>query len=301
MSVARPVYPGASMMVTRRVRLRTFLLRPGKRTNEIVGYVLATMSEKWGVRVIAVDVMSNHWHVVVSDPDGKIVDFKRDCHSFISRAVNAVHGEFEGIWSSSQPSRVECEEPADVIDRIAYTMANPVEAGLVMHGSSWPGLRMAWPSKPKTFKRPMKFFVGEEKGGRWPKEAVLELHRPPGYDELSDEDLAAVVNGAIHDREDLFRAKHKREGQAFLGRRQVLRQSRHTRPSSKEPRFGISPKVACKDKWRRIERLRADKEWLRSYGAARKRYLAGERDVEFPYGTYQMVVQWGARCARPPD
>ena len=144
MSLARPVFKEASLMLTRRVRQRCFLLRPCKRTDEIVGYVLACMSLKWNVRVHAFVVMSNHWHVVLTDPDGNIVDFKRDCHSFIARALNAHHDdEYEALWSSSESSQVECEEPSDLIGKIAYTMANPVEAGLVKYGSSWPGLRMA--------------------------------------------------------------------------------------------------------------------------------------------------------------
>jgi putative transposase len=288
-------------MLTRRVRGRTFLLRPDKRTNQLVGYVLAVMAKKWRIRLIAVDVLSNHWHVVLADDHGTIVDSQRDCHSFIARALNAGHGEFEAVWSSDPPSRVSAEEPDDLVSQIAYTMANPVEAGLVMYGSSWPGLRAAWPAKPKTFKRPSYFFRGEEKGGSWPKSATLELCRPDGYDELSDEELAGIVESAIFKREERFRRQFKRAGRPFLGRREVLRQSRHARATSRETRFGISPRVACKNKWRRIERLRANQDWQQAYEVARAKFVAGDRDAEFPYGTYQMCVQWGARCAAPPD
>jgi len=288
-------------MLTRRVRGRTFLLRPSKRTNQLVGYVLAVMADKWRIRLFAATVLSNHWHVVLADDHGTIVDFQRDCHTFIARALNAGHGEFEAVWSSDSPSRVTAEQPDDLIEQMAYTMANPVEAGLVMHGSSWPGLRRAWPAKATKFKRPGFFFRGQEHGGVWPKVATLELSRPDGYEELSDQELAGVVGAAADEREERFRAKAKREGKGFLGRRAILRQSRHGRPTSREPRFGISPKVACKDKWRRVERLNSDKDWHRAYAVSCAAFLAGDRDVVFPYGTYQMVVQWGARCASPPD
>ena len=130
-------------MLTRRVRGRVLLLRPGKRTNQIVGYVVAVMEKRWNLKVHAIDVMGNHWHLVLTDPDGNVVEFQRDCHQFIARALNAHHGDFESMWASEPTSRVECEEPSDVIGKIAYTMANPVEAGLVRYGSSWPGLRRA--------------------------------------------------------------------------------------------------------------------------------------------------------------
>ena len=90
-------------------------------------------------------VLSNHHHALVTDPEGRICDFTRDCHAFIARAANAAHGDFEGFWSSEQTSHVTCVEPSDLVAKIAYAMANPVEACLVKHGRSWPGVRVAWP------------------------------------------------------------------------------------------------------------------------------------------------------------
>jgi len=81
----------------------------------------------------------------------------------------------------------------------------------------------------------------------------------------------------------------------------VLRQSRHARPRTREPRGGNSPRVACTDKWRRIERLRSNRAWLEAYNASRERFAAGDLVAEFPYGTYKMRVQCGVRCARAPD
>ena len=70
MSAARPVFKRVKLMLTRSVRGRAFLLRPSKRTNRIVGYVVAVMQAKWNIRIHA---MSNHWHVVLTDPDGNVV------------------------------------------------------------------------------------------------------------------------------------------------------------------------------------------------------------------------------------
>jgi hypothetical protein len=299
-SNARPIFADVTLMLTRRVAGRQFLLRPGRRVNQIIGYVVAVMQAKWNISLHAMDVLSNHHHQVCTDADGNIARFQQDCHSFITRALNAHHGEFESMWSNVQGSRVECEEPADIVDKIAYTMANPVEAGLVRHGHSWPGLRRAWPSKPMVFKKPKKFFRGEDEGGVWPDEAVLELSRPPGYDHLTDDELAALILGAIDEREERFRAEHDADGRPFLGRRAVLRQSRYDRPRTREPRFGISPKVACRNKWRRIERLRANQHWSAAYRRAMARWRAGARDVVFPMGTYKMRLLHGVMCADSP-
>jgi len=287
-------------MLTRRVRGRTFLLRPSKRVNQLVRYVVAVMVRKWRMKLHAITVLSNHWHLCLSDPEGNVVDFQRDCHSFVARGLNAGHGEFESVWSSGATSRVECEEPEDLVGKIAYTMANPVEACLVRRGGSWPGVRHAWPSKPRVIRKPRWFFRGEEQGGVWPESIELELSRPPGYEELADEELAAVIGAAIEAREEKLRRTHDRKKNRFLGRKAVLAQRRHSRAATREPRFGMSPKVACRNKWRRIERLAANKRWLARYTEARRRWCAGERDVEFPAGTYKMRVEHGVMCTSGP-
>jgi hypothetical protein len=300
-SAARPIFENISLMLTRRVRQRVFLLRPSKRVNQIVSYVVAVKAKRWNIHLHGICVLSNHWHVCLTDPDGNIVGFQRDCHTFIARALNGSHSDFESVWASGQQSsRVECEMPSDLIAKIAYTMANPTESALVRNGHSWPGLRRSWPSEPRVIPKPARFFRGADAGGVWPDEATLEFVRPPGYEQLSDDELGAVVRGAIARREETFRNIHDANGRKFLGRAAILRQSRYHSPQTYEPRFGISPKVACEDKWRRIERLRANKLWGIAYKAALATWRFGVRDVVFPAGTYRMRVLHGVTCAAAP-
>ena len=101
-SLARPVYKNAQLMITRRIHGREFRLRPCEKVNAILRYVLAVVAERTGVRLHAVMVMSNHWHVCLSDPEGRVCEFTRDCHSFIARMVNAAHGEVESIWAMNE-------------------------------------------------------------------------------------------------------------------------------------------------------------------------------------------------------
>ena len=287
-------------MLTRRVRGRTFLLRPSPETNRLIAYVLAVVARKWRMRIVAVIAMSNHWHVVLMDDEGNIVDFTRDCHSFIGRALNACYQETESVWSSTRPNRVEAVGAEDFLAQIAYTMANPVESCLVAHGKSWPGLRRSWPSKPKLYRRPDHFFSAEEKGGDWPKEAALVLYRPDGYEHLSDEELAKLVTRTIREREQRFRDQHRKQGRHFLGRRAILRQSRHARPTSPPKHSDRVPTIACRDPELRQQRLQTDREWRIAYTDSFRRWQRGERDVLFPPGTYLMRVRHNVRCAEPP-
>lgn len=300
MSKARPVYKDTDLMLTRRIRGRVFLLTPSKRLNNLIRYVVAVFASNWDIDVYAMTAMSNHWHVCLGDRHGNIVKFQRDCHSFIARGLNASKGEFESIWDDRQGSRVECEEPNDLMGRIAYTMANPVEAGLVRYGSSWPGVRHCWPRKPIVAAKPTKFFRSVEQGGEWPMTAELTFARPPGYDGLSNDELAAIIKLAVETREAKFRLEHDAKKLPFLGREKVLAQSRYASPSTKETRFGISPRIACHDKWKRIERLELRQQWEPIYSQIRDKWIAGESDVLFPYGTYKLRVEQGVPCMPAP-
>jgi len=262
--------------------------------------VVAVVAKRTGIRLHCVVVMSNHWHVCASDPEGRVCEFTRDCHAFIARAVNAVHGEFESLWSSEQTSHVACVEPSDLVMKMAYAMANPVEANLVTQGKSWPGVRVCWPAKPRMVARPEGFFRDESEGGKWPAAACLEMSRPSGYEGLTDDELEAVVKDAIAEREEWFRREARREGKTFLGRRGVLKQSRHARPGRRERRFEMSPRVACRNKWRRIERLLCDRQWRTAYAQALELWRDRKRTALFPHGTYKMRVLHGVACVGPP-
>ena len=298
---ARPVHKKQDLFVTRRVVGRVFRLKPGKRTNQIIRYILAVLVRRHNVSLHATCWMSNHHHDVLFDDDGRISAFIRDLHSTVARHINAVYGDFGSLWESEQTSLVRSEVPADVIGRIAYAMANPVEARLVRNGFSWPGVRDRWPTRPRTIKRPAGFFRKQKDGGHWPDEAVLEFKRPVGYDELDDDQLSALIESRIESAESRARETADAEEKRFLGRAGVLRQSRRGSPRTREQRFGISPRVASRDKWRRIEALQRDSEWYAAYCESRDRYCAGERSVVFPAGTYQLRILHRVSVAPPAD
>lgn len=293
---ARPVIPNATTMITRRVRQRMFLLRPSEETNNIIGYVVGVAADKYGIRMHAMKVLSNHWHGVSTDPHGNAVRFRQDCHSLIGRALNRLHDDEENLWNSSQTAVTECDEPDDVIGRIAYTMANSVEGGLVRYAHRWPGVKHMWPHKPRTYKRPKCFF-----GTSMPEEVTLEMHRPPGFDHLSDEELAEHVESAVHEREEFFRAEADREGRPFLGRAAILAQDRYGRPTTKgKPRKPHARRFAACSLERVAELVRQRRQWEAGYAEAMALWKTGKRDVVFPHGTYKMRVVHNARCAGPP-
>ena len=247
----------------------------------------------------AVCWMSNHYHAVLLDKRGSICDFNRELHSVVARYVNHMYGERGSLWSEHQTSRVAPQTPDDLLEQIAYTMANPVAAFLVRFGHSWPGLRRCWPAPAKRFKKPPGFFSAKDDDDDWPDEIELSFSRPSGYDHLSDTELDALIKAQIKRHEDNARHRADAEGSRFLGRRRVLAQKRWHAPTTSE-NAGISPKIACKDPELRAQALQRDRDWYNAYCDARDRFNRGERTVTFPYGTHKMHVLHRVNVHPPP-
>jgi hypothetical protein len=64
-----------------------------------------------------------------------------------------------------------------------------------------------------------------------------------------------------------------------------------------EDLFGVRPTVSATNKDERLDALRRKKAFEKAYAEARERWLGGERDVEFPGGTWLMWRRYKAQCA----
>jgi hypothetical protein len=215
--------------------------------------------------------------------------------SLVARAVNASLGRFEGFWASDGSySAVEPLDRSDVIAKIAYVLANPVAAGLVKRGADWPGLWTA-PALIGTrlaVRRPEGFF---DPKGHLPECIELELTVPPGFS--SPDQFRSELGVAVHDLEEKHQKELASQGRRFIGAARVLVQSPFSRPAPGEPRFGLKPRIAARDKWRRIEGIFRIKGFEQHYRESRANWCSGIRDVVFPAGTYLMRIMYGVQCA----
>jgi len=298
MTTPRRVLPGITYLVTRRCSERRCFLRPSAATNEIFLFVLAMAARRYRVAVHAVCVLSNHYHVLVTDPHALLPAFVQYLDALVARAVNASLGRWEGFWSAGTSfSAVSNASPADVVHKAAYLIANPVAAGLVERGEDWPGIR----TSPEqiggailTAQRPSGFF---RENGSMPESVELELTVPPGFASLQE--FRAEVAAETRALEASARRAIVAAGRRFLGRSRALAQSPSSRPATGELRRGLNPRVAARNPSRRVEALARLEEFVRRYRAALASLRAGVRDVVFPAGTYRLRVELGVCCEAP--
>ena len=133
-----------------------------------------------------------------------------------------------------------------------------------------------------------------------PEIASLSFARPQGFDDISTKAFAVLIFERVRAAEESAAAERRRTGASVLGRRAVLDQKWSDRPGTREPRRQLSPRVAARSKWSRIEALMRNRAFRDAYAAARASFAAGIRDVIFPPGTYWLRRFTQAICAPCP-
>jgi REP element-mobilizing transposase RayT len=291
MTAPRQVLPRTTYLVTHRCSERRFFLRPTKLASDLFRYLLAVAAQRYGVQLHAFCVMSNHYHLVLTDPQARLPDFQRFLDGLAGRSINALLGREESFWGPDSYSAVELAGPEAILDKTAYTLANPVAAGLVKRARRWPGL---W-SSPDSIgapgclvKRPNHFF---DPDGNMPASVTLTLSTPPGFSS------AAAFRDQLTSALSVAEDEAARTSGPFLGVARILKQRWTARATSPEPLGQLNPRVAGRNKWKRIERLSRLASFLIDYRAALQDWRAGRRDTLFPAGTYLMRLACGVNCA----
>lgn len=301
MTLPRQILPGKTYLVTRRTTQRQFLLKPSKTVNAISLFCIAYAAHLYKIQIHAYCVMSSHYHLILTDPEAKLPQFEQWLNLSIAKNINVMLRRKENLWVPGSYSAVRIEvSPEDILDKMVYTLTNPVAAGLVKYGYQWPGL---WSSPQSIGRRasqvrcPQVFFQVD---GVIPREVAFKLVPPPGFSHLSVEEFRTQLAEKVREKEKEIHYKFETEGRTFMGVRKVMAQSRFDRPRSPEPTQQLSPKIACRDKWKRIEVLGYLKTFLSDYREAWNLFCQGVRDVIFPAGTYKMRVVYDVKCHSPP-
>jgi len=161
---------------------------------------------------------------------------------------------------------------------------------LVERAGDWPGataLPAILTGRPILAPRPKHFFRDDDQGGVMPETVTISFQPPPGLIHLSRAEYIRRLQENVDAVEERAAARRHDTGFHVLGRKRILTQHWNDRPADAEPRRQLSTAVACRDKWRRIERLKHNKLFHALYRAAFRGFRAGIAAV-FPLGTWCM-------------
>lgn len=290
MSRPRQILPGKFWLLTRRCVQRQFLLRPDEEMNNAFLFCLIEAAITFNIRLLLPQMMSNHYHLVLFDLPGNVVEFYHRFHTNLANCVNALRGHTENVWSSVPTSLVELVDPDAVLNKLMYTATNPVKDQLVETVDLWPGpatTAALLEGRTLRARRPRFFFSAD---GELPDQVEMTLTFP---EQMGDPELLiARMRERIAKFERACARKRMLTGSSVLGRRRVLRQSWRDRPSSHEPRGRrLRPRIAGRSILARVEAHQRIRAFQTRYSETRQRWRDGLPAV-FPQGTY-----WLARFA----
>ena len=293
----RKVIPGTTYLITRRCAGRRFYLRPDPVTTHIIAYCLARACRMTGVRVHAICAMSNHLHLVVTDVRGLLPQFAARLFREIAMCIKAHRGVCERVWAAGSYSAVELMTERAVVGKIVYTIANPVTAGLVRTVKEWPGLVSLPGAMHGTValkgERPAWFDAKQS------DVEDLQLCVPPCLAGRDRDDLVAAIKDEVEAREKAAAAELRKTGRRVLGADAVRATNPFDAPSTAELERQRNPTFAAMSRDAHREALRALRDWRRAYREALAAWRNGQRDAEFPAGTWWMVRFAGAKVAPP--
>ena len=216
----------------------------------------------------------------------------------IARALNTHYGLKENRWKVGSFTPVHLGDEEAVLDKMVYSMVNPVTAGLVSKAENWPGwdTTEAHFDKPKTCLRPGVFFRDD-----MPETVKLTVTVPPMF-KADKAEFAGRVRKRRRHLQTEKRREFKAAGRTFLGAKAVSRVNPRTRPkSASQPveRSKLNPRIACKNSARRKAMIAELRGFYDAYESARRRLLEGESAVEFPAGTVWFRLHAYVVC-KPP-
>lgn len=294
---------GASLKITLSCHENKLMLATGvepELIRQIFGYVLACALAKYGLLLHGAIQMGNHYHLDVTDVRGVLPYFKAYFNGMLARALNAHRGRLGDFWDRKGSCDTVRDNDEESIGDLVYTETNAVAAGLVKWPKKWPGFHTAgWAfGTSQEFERPDCAFFQNEK--KWPKKVSILRAKPPCLSGYTDADATSVLSEAVRVRCLEKQAQMKDQNQRFKGVPKLAKDKWWRVPgsSAKDEWFGVRPKVAVRSQWRKQHALQRNAEWEAAYAAADEAFKNGDRNVEFPYGTWLVRKRHGVKVAQ---
>jgi REP element-mobilizing transposase RayT len=299
MTQPRIAIPGATYLVTRTTVMSLFLLTPSKTVNQIMEYCVAWAARGRGILIHAVSVESNHVHMVVTDTQGQLSAFMQELNRCAARCLLAHYRErfpkrrLETVWSNAQPfCATLLLTPNAVLDKIVYTLTNPVKDGLVRDYREWAGYNTRpsdWRAGSRTVERPSFYFKNT------PETLSYCVIAPS---QLGDSLEIAIATVELHIRN----AQHQAAVELAAQRRSVRSTSAilgtdpFDAPTTPRPVGELNPTLASGGDREALSLAKQALKLFRlAYRAAWKEFRRGARAL-FPGGTLLMRTRFGQPC-----
>lgn len=303
MKMSQPLrvdYPeGMSSFVTRRFRNSQLLYCNNKGLESRVLGSLGKYLEKYQAKIYAITLFGSHDHPMIQFKPRTKSDFFRDFGARTAEAVKVNVPDFgTGAVFERRPSEQAITEDMEShLDRLMYTILQPIEAGLCKNLSDYPGFnsyKYIVTGKPLE----VEFFNGADyrrarrrnkyvDPSKFIERYSITFARIPGCEDMSQEEYSRFIQGEYNKRRKKIIAEFEAKGYVWPSL-VSLRRTRSTevaKSPKRSTRNSKRPLVLSVCMERRAEFMEYYFSTLAQFKKASRAYLAGDRMVEFPQGT----------------
>jgi hypothetical protein len=286
------------------------LLRPDPGVAAAFEYLLAVAADRFAIELHEFISLSNHYHLLLTDVDGRLPDFMHFFNTVLARWLNARYGTMGPVFETYH--LLVDEQPDRVVQHASYILANPCTSNLVRRSSQWiaassrkreygravpltrPTTGLWTVRAPRERKKPIAAGRGRyfRRPSTLPGEASLRITRPRVYDHLSDGEVRKLILAGLRSREIRSAQARSRSGAGVLGIRGVLATPRQSTPDRSVDPLTSVPSQATS--YARGLAPRADfRAFVERYRATLNRFRSGCADVIWPLGTWLMRRRYG--------
>ena len=320
MTAPRQIEPSMTFFVTVRAVSRSHRFVPKPVVVESLDFALKATAAKYAGKIALheYEFLSNHFHLLGTDVDGCLPDFMRDLNALVSKQLNALRGtRGTNIEKDYNLVVVNMTTGDRAIEHAVYILANAVQAHLVERTSEWqaPNSFTLEYGQPVAAERPEaglwsgKVAHAERDASKRskraayagkstvPKRVEFELVRPPVRLDLSDRQLRELIRKKVAKIEDDLIDERKHQGRRVAGWNTVVSRRYSDIPAKHEEFFGVRPTHSADDAEALAAARRRRVRFLADYREALREYLAGVKEVVFPFGTWLMRRIFKASCA----
>jgi hypothetical protein len=238
--------------------------------------------------------MSNHIHEVLFDRRGEISMFLQEWNKMLADTVKVRYGLPSSVSDKPDGPYNRLEGTTAIAEKIAYAMANPVEAGLVASPEEWPGMISAVEDlfgKSTVVTRPREYLAQDDKTNA--PTVKFRIGAPKEAVELFGSVSEMATQVATHLAKKIKAARRRHSGR-FAGRMRVLATNPHSRAKTYEKFGGRVPRLTTAGDLAAAKRLIAEmRAFRKAHRIALEAVKAGKRRVTFPAGTGKMHFIYG--------
>jgi hypothetical protein len=304
MKMSQPLridYPkGTSSFVTRRFRNSQLCYCNNKKLEGRVLGSLGKYIHKYKAEIYAFTIFGSHDHKMIDFYPKSKSNFLRDFGARTAEAVKKYVPEFGtgSVMESRAKEQAVTDDTESHLDRLMYTVMQPILAGLCKNLSDYPGFNSfsyILSGKPLEveFLKGSEYSRAKKKNpdvdpSKFVEKYVIKFKRLPGYENMSQSEYRSMLLKEYERRrliviEELEKKGHKWPAVESL--RRTLSSDRAKNPKRSE-RNSFRPLVLSVCLEKRGVFLEYYFSVLIAFKEASKAYLSGDKSVVFPDGTH---------------